>query len=161
MSPRAYVVPFSQLRMTDVESVGGKNASLGEMLGHLEATGIRVPDGFATTADAFRDFLEAGGLRQRIAGALGSLDIDDVRALAKSGAEIRSWVVDTPFPKRLENEIRTHYQRLVDEYSSDFSVAVRSSATAEDLPDASFAGQQESYLNVDGIEDVLDRIKHV
>ena len=161
MSPRAYVVPFSQLRMTDVESVGGKNASLGEMLGHLEATGIRVPDGFATTADAFRDFLEAGGLRQRIAGALGSLDIDDVRALAKSGAEIRSWVVDTPFPKRLENEIRTHYQRLVEEYSSDFSVAVRSSATAEDLPDASFAGQQESYLNVDGIEDVLDRIKHV
>jgi pyruvate,water dikinase len=161
MSPGAYVVPFSQLRMTDVESVGGKNASLGEMLGHLAATGIRVPDGFATTADAFRDFLEAGGLRQRIAGALDSLDIDDVRALAKVGAEIRSWVVDTPFPKRLEDDIRTHYQRLVKEYSSNFSVAVRSSATAEDLPDASFAGQQETYLNVDGIEDVLDRIKHV
>jgi pyruvate,water dikinase len=161
MSPGAYVVPFSQLRMTDVESVGGKNASLGEMLGHLAATGIRVPDGFATTADAFRDFLEAGGLRQRIAGALDSLDIDDVRALAKVGAEIRSWVVDTPFPKRLEDDIRTHYQRLVKEYSSNFSVAVRSSATAEDLPNASFAGQQETYLNVDGIEDVLDRIKHV
>jgi len=161
MSPGAYVVPFSQLRMTDVESVGGKNASLGEMLGHLEATGIRVPDGFATTADAFRDFLEAGGLRQRIAAALDSLDIDDVRALAKTGAEIRSWVVDTPFPKRLEDDIRAHYQRLVEEYSSDFSVAVRSSATAEDLPDASFAGQQETYLNVDGIDDVLDRIKHV
>ncbi len=161
MSPGAYVVPFSQLRMTDVESVGGKNASLGEMLGHLEATGIRVPDGFATTADAFRDFLEAGGLRQRIAAALDSLDIDDVRALAKTGAEIRSWVVDTPLPKRLEDDIRAHYQRLVEEYSSDFSVAVRSSATAEDLPDASFAGQQETYLNVDGIDDVLDRIKHV
>jgi pyruvate,water dikinase len=161
MSPGAYVVPFSQLRMTDVESVGGKNASLGEMLGHLEATGIRVPDGFATTADAFRDFLEAGGLRQRIAGALDSLDIDDIRALAKIGAEIRSWVVETPFPKRLEDDIRVHYQKLVEEYSSGFSVAVRSSATAEDLPDASFAGQQESYLNVDGIDDVLDRIKHV
>ncbi len=161
MSPRAYVVPFSQLRMTDVESVGGKNASLGEMLGHLEATGIRVPDGFATTADAFRDFLETGGLRQRIAGALDSLDIDDVRALAKIGAEIRSWVVETPFPKRLDDDIRVHYQKLVEEYSSGFSVAVRSSATAEDLPDASFAGQQESYLNVDGIEDVLDRVKHV
>jgi pyruvate,water dikinase len=161
MSPGAYVVPFSQLRMTDVESVGGKNASLGEMLGHLEATGIRVPDGFATTADAFRDFLEAGGLRQRIAGALDSLDIDDVRALAKVGAQIRSWVVGTPFPKRLEDEICAHYQRLVEEYSGGFSVAVRSSATAEDLPDASFAGQQETYLNVDGIEDVLDRIKHV
>ena len=161
MSPGAYVVPFSQLRMTDVESVGGKNASLGEMLGHLEATGIRVPDGFATTADAFRDFLETGGLRQRIAGALDSLDIDDVRALAKIGAEIRSWVVETPFPKRLDDDIRVHYQKLVEEYSSGFSVAVRSSATAEDLPDASFAGQQESYLNVDGIEDVLDRVKHV
>ncbi len=161
MTSASYVVPFSELRMTDVESVGGKNASLGEMLGHLEATGIRVPDGFATTATAFRDFIEAGGLRQRIAAALDALDIDDVRALAKTGAEIRSWIVDTPFPKRLGQEIRSHYQKLVDEYSSKFSVAVRSSATAEDLPDASFAGQQETYLNVDGIEAVLERIKHV
>jgi pyruvate,water dikinase len=161
MASGAYVVPFSQLRMTDVESVGGKNASLGEMLGHLAATGIRVPDGFATTAAAFRDFIDAGGLRQRIAAALDALDVDDVRALAKTGAEIRSWLVDTPFPRRLEDEIRVYYQKLVEESSSVFSVAVRSSATAEDLPDASFAGQQETFLNVDGIEAVLDRIKHV
>ena len=157
----AYVVPFSQLRMTDVESVGGKNASLGEMLSQLEAAHIRVPDGFATTAEAFRDFLDAGKLRQRIADALAALDVDDVRALAKTGAEIRSWVVDTPFPSRLADEIRVSYQKLIEEYSSDISVAVRSSATAEDLPDASFAGQQESFLNVTGIDAVLDRIKHV
>ena len=157
----AYVVPFSQLRMTDVESVGGKNASLGEMLSQLEAAHIRVPDGFATTAEAFRDFLDAGKLRQRIADALAALDVDDVRALAKTGAEIRSWVVDTPFPSRLSDEIRVAYQKLIEEYSSDISVAVRSSATAEDLPDASFAGQQESFLNVTGIDAVLDRIKHV
>ncbi len=157
----AYVVPFRQLRMTDVESVGGKNASLGEMLSQLEAAHIRVPDGFATTAEAFRDFLDAGKLRQRIADALNALDVDDVRTLAKTGAEIRNWVVDTPFPSRLEDEIRVIYQKLIDEYSSDISVAVRSSATAEDLPDASFAGQQESFLNVTGIDAVLDRIKHV
>ncbi len=147
--------------MTDVESVGGKNASLGEMLSQLEAAHIRVPDGFATTAEAFRDFLDAGKLRQRIADALNALDVDDVRALAKTGAEIRSWVVDTPFPSQLEDEIRIHYQNLIEEYSSDISVAVRSSATAEDLPDASFAGQQESFLNVTGIDAVLERIKHV
>jgi pyruvate,water dikinase len=147
--------------MTDVESVGGKNASLGEMLSQLEAAHIRVPDGFATTAAAFRDFLDAGKLRQRIADALDALDVDDVRALAKTGAEIRSWVVDTPFPSQLEDEIRIAYQKLIEEYSSDISVAVRSSATAEDLPDASFAGQQESFLNVTGIDAVLDRIKHV
>jgi pyruvate,water dikinase len=157
----AYVVPFSQLRMTDVESVGGKNASLGEMLSQLEAAHIRVPDGFATTADAFRDFLDGGKLRQKIADALNSLDVDDVRALARTGAEIRAWVVDTPFPRRLEEDIRIHYQKLTEEYSSDISLAVRSSATAEDLPDASFAGQQESFLNVSGIDAVLDRIRHV
>ncbi|MGE5714113.1 MAG: phosphoenolpyruvate synthase [Betaproteobacteria bacterium] len=161
MPSGAYVVPFKELRMTDVESVGGKNASLGEMLSQLEAAHIRVPDGFATTAQAFRDFLDAGKLRQRIADALGALDVDDVRALAKTGAEIRKWVVETPFPDRLEKEIRAKYQILIEEYSSDISVAVRSSATAEDLPDASFAGQQESYLNVTGIDAVLDRIRHV
>jgi len=161
MSRGAYVVPFRQLRMTDVESVGGKNASLGEMLSQLEAAHIRVPDGFATTAEAFRDFLDAGKLRPRIAEALDALDVDDVRALAKTGAEIRKWVIATPFPTSLEDEIRVNYQKLIDEYSSDISVAVRSSATAEDLPDASFAGQQESYLNVTGIDAVLDRIKHV
>jgi pyruvate,water dikinase len=147
--------------MTDVESVGGKNASLGEMLSQLEAAHIRVPDGFATTADAFRDFLDAGKLRQKIADALNSLDVDDVRALAKTGAEIRKWVIDTPFPRQFEDDIRISYQKLIDEYSSDISLAVRSSATAEDLPDASFAGQQESYLNVTGVDAVLDRIKHV
>jgi len=147
--------------MTHVESVGGKNASLGEMLSQLEASHIRVPDGFATTAEAFRDFLDAGKLRQRIADALNALDVDDVRALAKTGAEIRNWVVATPFPTRLEDEIRINYQNLIEEYSSDISVAVRSSATAEDLPDASFAGQQESFLNVTGVDAVLDRIKHV
>ncbi|HQR55308.1 MAG TPA: phosphoenolpyruvate synthase [Burkholderiaceae bacterium] len=161
MPSGAYVVPFKELRMTDVESVGGKNASLGEMLSQLEAAHIRVPDGFATTAQAFRDFLDAGKLRQRIADALDALDVDDVRALAKTGAEIRKWVVETRLPDRLEKEIRSNYQKLIEEYSSDISVAVRSSATAEDLPDASFAGQQESYLNVTGIDAVLDRIKHV
>ena len=157
----AYVVPFSKLRMTDLESVGGKNASLGEMLSQLAAVGIRVPDGFATTAAAFRDFLDAGDLRGRIGAALNALDVEDVRALAEVGARIRGWVVETPLPTQLEHEIRKQYQELVKEYSGDVSVAVRSSATAEDLPDASFAGQQETFLNVVGIDAVLDRIKHV
>jgi len=157
----AYVVPFNKLRMTDLESVGGKNASLGEMLSQLSAAGIRVPDGFATTAVAFRDFLDAGDLRGRIDAALNRLDVEDVRALAEVGARIRGWVVETPLPAQLENEISHQYQKLVNEYSSNISVAVRSSATAEDLPDASFAGQQETFLNVVGIDAVLDRIKHV
>ena len=157
----AYVVPFSKLRMSDLESVGGKNASLGEMLSQLAAAGIRVPDGFATTAAAFRDFLDAGDLRGRIGAALDALDVEDVRALAEVGARIRGWVVETPLPTQLEHEIRDKYQELVKEYSGDISVAVRSSATAEDLPDASFAGQQETFLNVVGIDAVLDRIKHV
>ena len=156
-----YVVPFSQLRMTDVESVGGKNASLGEMLSQLSGSGVRVPDGFATTAEAFREFLAASGLDRRIADRLASLDIDDVRALARSGEEIRSWLVDAPLPKRLEEEIKSSYQRLKGESSSEISVAVRSSATAEDLPDASFAGQQETFLNVVGVDAVIDRVKHV
>ena len=157
----AYVVPFSQLRMTDVERVGGKNASLGEMLSQLAAAQIRVPDGFATTADAFREFINAGGLRDRISTALGALDVEDVRALARTGAEIRSWVIDTPFPAQIEADIRKSFQLLQIDSSSETSFAVRSSATAEDLPDASFAGQQESYLNVSGIDAVLDRIRHV
>jgi pyruvate,water dikinase len=161
MPSGAYVVPFRALRMTDVDSVGGKNASLGEMLSQLTAAGIRVPDGFATTAQAFRDFLDAGDLRGRIHAALDALDVDNVRALAETGAQIRAWVVATPFPARLEAEIRQAFQALTAEYSSEISVAVRSSATAEDLPDASFAGQQESYLNVTGIDAVLDRIRHV
>jgi pyruvate,water dikinase len=156
-----YVVPFSQLRMTDVESVGGKNASLGEMLSQLAAAGIRVPDGFATTAEAFNAFIDGGGLRRRIAEALDPLDVEDVRALAETGARIRSWVAQTPFPAELESQIRDYFQKLADDSSSEISFAVRSSATAEDLPDASFAGQQETYLNVVGIEAVLDRIRHV
>jgi len=156
-----YVVPFEDLRMTDVESVGGKNASLGEMISQLSHLGVRVPGGFATTAQAFRDFLEQNRLTERIRQALDALDVEDVKALAQCGASIRQWVVDAPLPARLEKEIKEHYQKLIDDSSSEISVAVRSSATAEDLPDASFAGQQETYLNVVGVDAVLDRIKHV
>ncbi len=162
----AYVVSFENLRMTDVESVGGKNASLGEMISQLAGAGVRVPGGFATTAQAFRDFLEHsanGGatLAQRIADRLAKLDIEDVRALAQAGAEIRQWIVDTPFQPRLEQEIKSFYDKLVADSASEMSFAVRSSATAEDLPDASFAGQQETFLNVVGIDNVLEAMKHV
>lgn len=161
-----YVASFEHLRMTDVESVGGKNASLGEMISQLAGAGVRVPGGFATTAHAFRDFLaySANGgvtLAQRIADRLESLNIDDVRALAQAGAEIRKWIVETPFQPRLQQEINEFYQKLVADSASEMSFAVRSSATAEDLPDASFAGQQESFLNVVGIDNVLEAIKHV
>jgi pyruvate,water dikinase len=159
MQRGAYVVPFSQLRMTDVETVGGKNASLGEMLSQLTAEGIRVPDGFATTAEAFRVFLREAGLEQRIHRKLAELNVDDVRALTEAGAQIRDWVVQAPLPAKLEQEIRTSYTALAE--GRDISVAVRSSATAEDLPDASFAGQQETFLNVTGIDAVLDRVRHV
>ena len=155
------VVPFEELRMTDVDSVGGKNASLGEMISQLAASHVRVPGGFATTADAFREFLTFNGLTERIAARLSGLNIEDVKALADCGAEIRQWVIDAPLPQALEQGIREHYARLVAESGADISVAVRSSATAEDLPDASFAGQQETYLNVTGIDQVLDRIRHV
>lgn len=163
---RVYVASFEDLRMTDVESVGGKNASLGEMISQLAGAGVRVPTGFATTADAFRDFLDHsadGGpsLGQRIATRLENLDVDDVRALAAAGLEIRGWIVETPFQPRLEQEIRSFYERLVAGSETEVSFAVRSSATAEDLPDASFAGQQESFLNVVGIDNVLEAMKHV
>ncbi|HRK57054.1 MAG TPA: phosphoenolpyruvate synthase, partial [Burkholderiaceae bacterium] len=153
------VVPLSQLRMTDVEQVGGKNASLGEMLSQLAGQGIRVPDGFATTAQAFRIFLQQAGLEARIHDKLAKLDIDDVRALASAGEEIRGWVTSAALPAELEAQIREYYTALCG--GQKISVAVRSSATAEDLPDASFAGQQETYLNVVGIEAVLDRVRHV
>ncbi|MDO8306485.1 PEP/pyruvate-binding domain-containing protein, partial [Herminiimonas sp.] len=159
-----YVAPFEDLRMTDVESVGGKNASLGEMISQLAHAGVRVPGGFATTADAFRDFLEQGdgqSLAKRIEARLESLNIDDVRALAQAGAEIRKWIVETPFQPRLQKEITEFYHKLVDDSSSEMSFAVRSSATAEDMPDASFAGQQETFLNVVGIDHILEAIKHV
>ena len=136
----AYVLPFEQLRMTDVESVGGKNASLGEMISQLASTGVRVPTGFATTALAFRDFLKHNNLTERIQKRLEGLNIDDVRALAQAGAEIRQWIETAPFQPKLEEEIRKAFATLDD--SGKGSFAVRSSATAEDLPDASFAGQQ-------------------
>lgn len=155
-----YVFPFSQLRMTDVDRVGGKNASLGELLSQLTSAGIRVPDGFATTAEAFRLFIKESGLETRIAKRLEGLDVEDVHALAAAGAEIRRWVEEAPFPAELEKEIREFYDWLKDG-QEEISVAVRSSATAEDLPDASFAGQQETYLNVVGIDQVLSRMKEV
>ncbi|MDK2125161.1 phosphoenolpyruvate synthase [Parachitinimonas caeni] len=156
-----YVVWFDQLRMTDVESVGGKNASLGEMISQLAGVGVRVPGGFATTATAFRDFLSHAGLADRIHEALTSLDVEDVNELARVGAQIRQWVVDTPFPQRLDQDIRSAYAKMIADSGAEISVAVRSSATAEDLPDASFAGQQETYLNISGIDNVLVAIKHV
>ncbi len=161
MSDEQYVIPFEQLRMTDVEQVGGKNASLGEMISQLSSVGVRVPGGFATTASAFRDFLEESGLTAKIDAALGKLDTDDLAALARTGNQIRQWIVEAPFTPRLLDEIRTAYGALVDGGADDVSFAVRSSATAEDLPDASFAGQQESYLNIHGLENVLEAIKHV
>jgi pyruvate, water dikinase len=161
VQPGALVAPFQELRADDVETVGGKNSSLGEMISQLAASSVRVPGGFATTAHAFREFLKQGGLDTRIHAALDALNPDDVRALAATGKQIRDWVVATPLPAALEAAIREHYAKLLAESGGPISVAVRSSATAEDLPDASFAGQQESYLNVEGIDDVLDRIKHV
>ena len=158
-SETALVVPFELLRMTDVESVGGKNASLGEMISQLPS-GVRVPTGFATTAHAFRQFLAFGGLAERINARLDALDTEDVRALAAAGAEIRAMVEAQPFPADLAQAIREEFARLQGS-NSEASFAVRSSATAEDLPDASFAGQQETFLNVVGIEDVLHKMKEV
>ena len=159
----ALVLPFEYLRMTDVEVVGGKNASLGEMISQLAATGVRVPGGFATTAHAFREFLQFEGLDKRINEQLLALNVDDVRALAEAGAQIRQWVIDTPLPPALDVAIREQFARLCADSpgGKGASFAVRSSATAEDLPDASFAGQQETFLNVTGIDDVLHHIKEV
>ena len=155
------VIAFESLRMSDVDAVGGKNASLGEMISQLAAVGVRVPTGYATTASAFREFLRHEGLADRIAARLASLNVDDVKALAECGADIRGWICAAPLPATLEAEIREHHARLTAEAGPMLPVAVRSSATAEDLPDASFAGQQETYLNVCGIEAVLDRVRHV
>ncbi len=157
--PTALVVPFEQLRMSDVESVGGKNASLGEMISQLP-NGVRVPTGFATTAHAFREFLKHDGLSERISQRLATLDTEDVKALAEAGAEIRGWVESQPFPADLEQAIREAFVTLAGG-NLEASFAVRSSATAEDLPDASFAGQQETFLNVVGIEDILHKMKEV
>ena len=157
--PTALVVPFEKLRMTDVEAVGGKNASLGEMISQLPQ-GVRVPTGFATTAHAFRQFLAHDGLAERIRQRLATLDTEDVRALAEAGAQIRGWIEAQPFPADLEKAIRDAFATL-SAGNAQASFAVRSSATAEDLPDASFAGQQETFLNVVGIDDVLHKMKEV
>ncbi|HAW45541.1 MAG TPA: phosphoenolpyruvate synthase [Sutterella sp.] len=160
MQKGKYVLPFSELRMTDVGIVGGKNASLGELLSQLTSAGIRVPDGFATTAEAFRLFLSENRLEEKINARLSGLDIEDVNALAQAGREIRAMIESAPIPKVIEDEIRAFYDWLKGDLD-EISVAVRSSATAEDLPDASFAGQQETVLNVVGIDQVLFRMKEV
>ncbi len=156
-----YVIGFDELRMGDVERVGGKNASLGEMISQLANTEVRVPGGFATTAQAYRDFLAHAGLADRIRAELEKLDVDDVNALAAAGNRVRQWIVDTPFPPQLQQEIADHYAKLVADSTADASFAVRSSATAEDLPDASFAGQQETFLNIQGLDNVLHAMKEV
>jgi pyruvate,water dikinase len=158
---KQYIASFTSLRMTDVGSVGGKNASLGEMISQLDHLGVRVPGGFATTADAYRDFLAQSGLDTRIQDLLDKLDIEDVTALAKAGQQIRLWINETPFPALLDKEIRDAYEKLQAEAGAEATWAVRSSATAEDLPDASFAGQQETFLNIQGADNVLHAIKEV
>ncbi|MEM0675315.1 MULTISPECIES: phosphoenolpyruvate synthase [Dickeya] len=154
------VLWYNQLGMHDVERVGGKNASLGEMITNLSELGVSVPNGFATTAQAFNDFLNQSGINQRIYELLDRTDADDVSQLAKAGAQIRQWIIDTPFQPELEQAIRSAYQQLADG-EPEASFAVRSSATAEDMPDASFAGQQETFLNVQGIDAVMVAVKHV
>lgn len=152
---------FDQLRLDDVPRVGGKNASLGEMIHNLSEAGVRVPGGFATTADAYREFLAGSGLADRIYAELDKLDINDVAALARSGNQIRQWIIDTPFPANLEQQLREAIHALQEEHGDKVSFAVRSSATAEDLPEASFAGQQETYLNIKGEDNLLDAIRLV
>lgn len=156
-----YVLWYHQLGMNDVNRVGGKNASLGEMIANLSGLGVSVPDGFATTARAFNEFLEQSGLNQRIHQLLDTLDVDDIRALAQAGAQIRQWVVDTPFQPALTQAIAEAYAQLSADMHAEGSFAVRSSATAEDMPDASFAGQQETFLNVRGLDAVMLAVKHV
>ncbi|RVT47307.1 phosphoenolpyruvate synthase [Rheinheimera sediminis] len=156
-----FVVWYQDLGMHDVPRVGGKNASLGEMISNLANAGVQVPGGFATTAFAFNQFLEQSGLNERIYQLLDGLNVDDVNALAKAGAQIRQWVIDTPFQAEFEQAIQTSYQQLQQGCAEDVSFAVRSSATAEDMPDASFAGQQETFLNVRGYDSVIEAIKHV
>ncbi|MGV7962220.1 phosphoenolpyruvate synthase [Photorhabdus tasmaniensis] len=158
--PPCNVLWYNQLGMHDVDWVGGKNASLGEMITNLSELGVSVPNGFATTAQAFNDFLEQSGVNQRIYRLLDETDVDDVNQLAKAGAQIRQWVIDTPLTLQLEKDIQAAYQQL-SEGEPEASFAVRSSATAEDMPDASFAGQQETFLNVQGIDAVMIAIKHV
>ncbi|WP_304439743.1 PEP/pyruvate-binding domain-containing protein, partial [Oleiphilus sp. HI0043] len=155
-----YIIWFDELGMNDVDRVGGKNASLGEMISHLSSVGVRVPGGFATTAQAYWDFLSENGLSERINAELASLDVKDVTALAESGAKIRGWVMEAPFQEALNRALEDAFKKLQDG-NQNLAVAVRSSATAEDLPEASFAGQQETFLNVTGIEQVKALVKEV
>ena len=155
----SYVIKLAELGMNDVEKVGGKNASLGEMISNLSNLGVTVPGGFATTAEAYRTFLSADGLDQRISAVLDDLDVDDIDALRSAGEQIRQWILDTPLPDKLRNDIEHAWQEMSD--GQDISVAVRSSATAEDLPDASFAGQQETFLNVRGFDNLVDALHQV
>jgi pyruvate,water dikinase len=161
MTRSAFVLDLGSVRMKDVAAVGGKNASLGEMIGELGRAGVRVPGGFATTADAFRAFLGQNGLDRRIARRLAALDCEDVRALAEAGAEIRGWILAQPLGAELERAIGAAYEKLAASAGPDASFAVRSSATAEDLPEASFAGQQETLLNVRGLANVQAAVKQV
>jgi pyruvate,water dikinase len=166
MDDSKYVIWFDKLNKTDVASVGGKNASLGEMISELSHAGVRVPSGFATTANAYRDFLsqkiDQGSLAECIEKLLATLDIEDVAALARTGSQIRKWILEAPLPPRLDKEIATAYEKMLKEAgASNISVAVRSSATAEDLADASFAGQQETFLNIHGLDNLLEAVKRV
>ncbi len=156
-----YVLPLCELGIQDVGLVGGKNASLGEMISNLARAGVSVPDGYATTAKAFWDFLDHNQLRERIQTRLEGLDINDVKQLTLAGKEIRQWIIDAPFQTELHQSIINAYDAMSAGNETGVSVAVRSSATAEDMPDASFAGQQETFLNVRGVEDVLLRVKEV
>lgn len=156
-----YVLWYQELGMDDVNQVGGKNASLGEMISNLSNAGVKVPGGFATTSFAFNEFLEQSGLEKRIHEELECLDVDDVNALAASGEKIRNWIIETPFLPKLEDEIANAYAKLSGDLGDEASFAVRSSATAEDMPDASFAGQQETFLNVKGLDAIKVAVKHV
>jgi pyruvate,water dikinase len=156
---KPYILAFDQLKNTDIELVGGKNASIGEMISALAALGVSVPGGFATSADAYRDFLAQGGLDERIRAVLATLDVDDIAALSAAGAQIRAWMLATPFPERLRSELLAAWRAMGQ--GPQFAVAVRSSATAEDLPEASFAGQQETFLNVRGEEHLLQCVHEV
>ncbi len=156
-----YIAWLNELGMDDLAEVGGKNASLGEMISQLSSLGVSVPGGFATTSAAFRDFLSQSGLDDRIQSKLASLDVEDVTALSQAGAEIRRWVMQTPLQTELENAIDKAWVKICEQAGVEPSVAVRSSATAEDLPDASFAGQQETFLNVRGLDEVKAKILEV
>ena len=156
-----YTLWLDKIGMADLGQVGGKNASLGEMIGNLTSAGVNVPGGFATTADAYWEFLATDNLSERITQRLANLDINDVVGLAKAGEEIRHWILSTPFSPSLVKALQQAYDSLIENYGTDASFAVRSSATAEDLPDASFAGQQETYLNIKGFENIQAAIHAV